>query len=159
VGHALSLGGALCVLWLALSGMFQGMLLTFGLASCVFVVFLALRMDVVDHEGHPVHLRFGLWLRYIGWLAIEIVKANVDVVRRIVSPDLPISPTIVRLPCTQHTDFGRVMYANSITLTPGTVTIDLDDECVTVHALTREGAEALASGEMDARVTALEEWP
>ena len=87
------------------------------------------------------------------------MKANLDVMRRIVSPELPISPTIVRLPCTQHTDLGRVMYANSITLTPGTVSIDLDDEYVTVHALTREGAEALATGEMDTRVTALEEWP
>jgi len=50
-----------------------------------------------------------------------------------------------------------VIYANSITLTPGTVTLDLEEGHVTVHALTREGAQALASGEMDGRVTALEE--
>jgi len=154
--HAVSLWLVMMVLWLALSGMFQALLIGFGIASCILVVVIALRMDVIDEEGHPVHLHPLGMAAYIGWLALEVVKSNIDVARRILDPALPIEPTLVRLPCSQRTDLGRVIYANSITLTPGTVTIDLDDTHVTVHALTREGAQALAGGEMDARVSAVE---
>ena len=154
--HAVSLWIVMLALWLALAGMFQTLLVVFGLASCVLVVVVALRMDVIDHEGHPIHLHPLGMLGYLGWLALEIVKSNIDVARRILDPALPIGPTLVRVPCSQHTDLGRVIFANSITLTPGTVSIDLDGTHVTVHALTAEGAESLAGGEMDARVTALE---
>ena len=154
--HAISLTLVLIGLWLALSGMFKTLLLALGLGSCLFVVYIASRMDVVDHEGQPIHLHPIRLVRYLGWLAVEIVKSNLDVARRILDPSLPIEPTLVRVPCSQRTDIGRVIYANSITLTPGTVSIDLDDRFVTVHALTVEGAESLAAGEMDARVSALE---
>ncbi len=155
--HAISLWLAMLALWLALSGMFQPLLLAFGVGACILTVFLALRMDVVDHEGHPIHLHPIATLAYLGWLAAEIVKSNIDVARRILDPALPIGPTVVRVPCSQRTDLGRVIFANSITLTPGTVSIDLDDTHVTVHALTAQGAEALAGGEMNERVTALED--
>lgn len=144
------------MLWLLLSGLFYPHLLAFGLISVALVVWIALRMDVVDQEGHPVHLRAkplaGYWL----WLLKEIVKSNLDVSRRILHPRLPISPTVVRLKCSQRTDLGRVIYANSLTLTPGTVSINVEDGCIEAHALTREGAESLKRGEMDARVSELE---
>ncbi len=155
--HAISLWLVMLALWLALSGMFQTLLVVFGIGSCILVVSIALRMDVVDHEGHPVHLHPLATLGYFGWLAVEVVKSNIDVARRILDPALPIRPTLVRVPCSQRTDLGRVIFANSITLTPGTVSIDLDDTHVTVHALTAEGARTLAGGEMDARVRALED--
>jgi multicomponent Na+:H+ antiporter subunit E len=62
----------------------------------------------------------------------------------------------VTLPVSQRTEIGRALYANSITLTPGTVSIDLGEDYVSVHALTEEGAQALIEGEMDRRVAALE---
>lgn len=155
--HALSLGLALLALWLMLSGMFVTLLIAFGIASSVLVVWIALRMDVVDHEGHPIHIRTGRWLSYMLWLVWQIVLSNLDVTRRILSPSLPISPTVRRLRAGQRTDLGLVIYANSITLTPGTVTIDVEGGEVEVHALSREGIADLESGEMDRRVRALEE--
>ena len=84
------------------------------------------------------------------------MKSNLAVARLILTPTLSISPTVIRVTATQQTDLGRVVYANSITLTPGTVSMSLDDDQITVHALTREMAENLQTGEMDHRVTRLE---
>ena len=116
---------------------------------------IAVRMDVVDQEGHPVHLtrRFiGYWI----WLLVEIVKASIDVTKRIWSPSLPISPTMYILKVSQPGELGQVIYAISITLTPGTVTVRLDGGDILVHAIAREAGEDLAGGEMDRRVTRLE---
>ena len=77
----------------------------------------------------------------------------------ILSPSLPITPTMIRLRASQKTDAARVLYANSITLTPGTVTVDIHDNVILVHALIREAAEGLAEGEMDRRAAALESSP
>jgi multicomponent Na+:H+ antiporter subunit E len=153
--HALSLFVFLCTLWLALSGHYTGLLLGLGLGSSLFAVLIARRMDLVDHEGSPVHLA-GRTFRYGPWLIGQIVKANLDVARRILCPGLPISPTVVRVPTSQRTRLGRVIHANSITLTPGTVSIDVGPGTIEVHALTREAAEDLLKGEMDRRVTAME---
>ena len=81
------------------------------------------------------------------------MKANVDVARRILTPGRSISPTMLRVRATQRTDLGRVVFANSITLTPGTVSVDVGEDEILVHALSRDGAEELAGGEMDRRVT------
>ena len=121
----------------------------------ILVVLIAVRMDVVDHEGHPIHLtqRFiGYWF----WLLGEIVKASLDMTKRIWSPSLAISPTMYILKASQPGELGQVIYANSITLTPGTVTVRLDDGNILVHAIAREVGDDLAGGEMDRRVTRLE---
>jgi len=153
--RSLSLGATLFGLWLLLSGHFEPLLLILGLASVALVVWIAHRMDVIDHEGHPIGLTPRILL-YWPWLIWEIVKANIDVMRRILDPALPISPTVVRVPASQKTELGTVIYANSITLTPGTVTIDLEGNDLIVHAFSEDGAIALESGEMDRRVTAVE---
>lgn len=90
---------------------------------------------------------------YIPWLIWAIIKANIDVAKRILNPRLPIAPRIVRVTGTQKTDLCRVIFANSITLTPGTVSLDLDEEDIVVHALTKEAADDVQSGDMDRRVT------
>jgi multicomponent Na+:H+ antiporter subunit E len=144
--------------WLLWSGhySFDHMLvLGLGVVSCVFVVYMANRMDIVDEEGHPIHLLFQLLL-YIPWLLWAIVKANIDVAKRVLNPSLPISPCMVRIKATQKTDLTRVIFANSITLTPGTVSVELVGDDILVHALTREAAEDVQSGDMDRRVTSLE---
>lgn len=157
MGHAISLGLILFALWLLLSGFFKPLLLGLGLVSCAFVVRIALRMDVVDREWYPIHLLFTRVFFYWPWLLKEIAKANIDVTRRILDPRLPISPTLVRVKASQRSDIGRVTYANSITLTPGTVAIDLQRDEIVVHALTREAAAALEGDEMDRRVRVLED--
>ena len=152
--HALSMGLVLFVLWLLLSGIFEPLLLGLGVASCIVVVYIAHRMDVIDHEGHPIHLTWRTLL-YFPWLAWEIVKANIDVALAIVRPIMAIEPRLLDIEAGQKDDLGRVIYANSITLTPGTVTIATEGSAFTVHALTRSAAEGLESGDMDRRVSAM----
>jgi multicomponent Na+:H+ antiporter subunit E len=112
-------------------------------------------MDVVDHEGHPVHLSLRVFI-YWPWLIVEIVKSAWSVARIIIDPRLPISPTLLRARTSQKTAVGVVTYANSITLTPGTISVDVKQHEILVHALTREGADGLLMGEMDRRVTQFE---
>jgi multicomponent Na+:H+ antiporter subunit E len=153
--RALALGGILYVLWLLLSGYFEPLLLSFGVLSVALSVYIGLRMDLVDHEGLPVQLSPGL-LTYLPWLFNEVVKANIAVVRIILHPALPISPSLVRFKGTQRTDLGRFIFANSITLTPGTITVGVDGPMLEVHALAWELVDGTEEGPMDQRVTALE---
>ncbi len=145
----------LTIVWLLLSGHYVPLILALGVGSIGFVVFIAHRMDAIDHETHPIHL-VGKSLLYFPWLMAEIAKANIDVARAILSPDMPIKPQVLQIDSSQETDVGRVTYANSITLTPGTVTIWDDGHRLDVHALTPVAAEGLLGGEMDRRVTELE---
>lgn len=153
--HALSLGLVLYCLWLLLSGYFQALLLSLGGLSVIAIVWIAHRMDVIDHEGHPIHLTARAFL-YWPWLIGEIVKSNIDVAKIIIRRKMPISPMVIEIKSNQETELGQVIFANSITLTPGTVTIAIDRDIMVVHALTREAADGLQTGVMDRRVTAME---
>lgn len=146
----------LIAFWLLLSGMFVPFLLAAGVGCALAVALLARRMDVVDHEGHPIQLAWGAILFYWPWLGVEIVKSAWSVSKQILHPDLPISPTLVEFAPTQRTDLGLVIHANSITLTPGTITVEAEPGRFLVHALTREGAQGLDGSDMDRRCTALE---
>ena len=153
--RTLSLFVLLFLTWLLLSGIYTGLLLGLGALSCLVVVAVCRRMRIIDPEGHPNHLIPGL-LRYMPWLLWAIVKANIDVARRIVHPRLPMSPRVIQVETSQKTHLGQVIYANSITLTPGTVAVETDEGTIDVHALTREAAEDVRSGTMDSRVTDME---
>lgn len=133
--------------WLVLSGHTELWLLLLGLASAGLTIFLSNRMNIMDHEGHPFHLSMRL-LGYFFYLGKEIVIANLDVVKRIVMPGRSISPQIIQIPSNKKTDLGKVIYANSITLTPGTVTMELTDKEIKVHALSKESADELQGGHM-----------
>ncbi len=145
--HAVSLILTLFGLWILLSGHFEPLLIALGLASSLLTVFLALRMEVIDHEAHPLHLSKQL-PRFWIFLTREIILANLDVIRRILTPGQSYSPQLRPLPLPQQTVLGQVIYANAITLTPGTVTVKLDTDTITVHALSREAADDLESGRM-----------
>ncbi|MCU7930178.1 MAG: Na+/H+ antiporter subunit E [Candidatus Thiodiazotropha sp. (ex Codakia rugifera)] len=142
----LGYGIYLIVFWILLSGHFEPLLLGLGVASVLLTVYLASRMNIIDHESYPLHLasRYPAFFVYI---IIEIVRANIDVVKRIIiSRGKTISPQLVEIPVPQKTDLGRVIYANTITLTPGTLSVSLAKDKVVVHALTRKSAENLFSG-------------
>ncbi len=153
--HSISLGLVLFGVWLLLSGLFEPLLLGLGVVSCLVVVLIAHRMDMIDHEGQPIHLGWRI-VTYWFWLALEIAKANLDVARRIIDPKLPIQPVLIRAKTSQVSELGHVIYANSITLTPGTVSVQVEAGEILVHAIAKEPAEALAQGEMDRRVSAVE---
>jgi multicomponent Na+:H+ antiporter subunit E len=151
----ISLGITLFVTWLLWSGHYNPLILGFGVASCILVVYLSSRLGCIDREGHPIHLLPSL-LTYGPWLIWAIVKANIDVAGRILRPGLPISPNLIKVKASQKTDLGRVFYANSITLTPGTVSVDVDGDNILVHAISIEAAADVERGDMDRRVVQFE---
>lgn len=153
--HSVSLFFSLYLFWLLLSGYFTPFLLSAGAGCAVAVVWFARRMDVVDHEGHPIQLGMRI-VAYWPWLILEIVKSAWSVSRIILHPRLPISPTLVRFRPTQRTDVGLAIHAQSITLTPGTITVEAWPNEFLVHGLTRDGALAVIDSEMDRRVSACE---
>jgi multicomponent Na+:H+ antiporter subunit E len=153
--RAFGLGVILFGFWLLLSGHYTPLLLSFGVGSSVLVVYLSMRMDVVDREGVPLHLGGRLWM-YIPWLLKEILVANVVVAKIILSPNMKISPRMVVFHGTQQTDLGRVLYANSITLTPGTITTGVEGQELQIHALTAADLETNEEDEMDRRCSWVE---
>ena len=155
MARSISLAVALFIFWLLLSGIYTPLIITLGAVSSAFVAWIAHRMDVADHEGFPIHLGWNA-LTYWPWLLWEIVKANIDVARVILKKDMALSPTLVRIPASQKTELGQVTFANSITLTPGTVAISVGDGMIDVHALTAEAADELITGRMDRRACKME---
>lgn len=158
--RSLSLFVTLLAFWLLLSGKYHlehaadRFLTACGVASCAAVTWLASRrMKIVDDEGHPVQHLLGA-PSYALWLFWEITKSNWDVFKRIWNPALPIDPRFVTISYTTKTDFGTVLYANSITLTPGTVTVHIDPEKreMIIHCLTQGVGDDLHAGGMQARV-------
>ncbi len=150
--RAISIATFLFVTWLLLSGHYEPLTLVFGVLSCIVTVLITWRMGLNDDEGPPIHLGWRVPV-YWTWLFWEIVKANIDVAKRIINPRMPISPILITLKTSQATDFGQVIYANSITLTPGTVSLRIDKDTIEVHALSEELAADLAKGTMDRMTT------
>lgn len=151
--------GAFLVLfsfWILLSGYFTPFLIAAGAGSAIAVVYFSRRMDVIYRRVLSVHFVRRVLFSYWPWLIKEIFKSGWDVTWRVLSPSLPISPTLARFRPGQETELGLVTHANSITLTPGTISVEVAREEFLVHALTREGAAGLAGSEMDRRVTRLE---
>ncbi|MBF0589621.1 MAG: Na+/H+ antiporter subunit E [Magnetococcales bacterium] len=142
------------VFWLLLSGHYTPLLLSLGGGSVAVVVWFMWRIDRIDGEPFVIHVT----LRVIGysfWLFKEVVKANIDVASRIWDPNMPLAPVWVRLDTTVSTPLEKTTYANSITLTPGTLTTDVEDDHFMVHSLSEEGIEDLRRGEMERRVRKL----
>ena len=140
--------------WLLLSGHTSPLLLSLGLVSVAAIVACAGRLELLDEEGVPVGLLPGL-MRYGPWLVIQIIRSNLDVAKRIVTPKLPIHPTVIHVDAKDHTEVGRVTYANSITLTPGTVSVEVGEEKLLVHALVQQTRDDLESNRMLNRVESL----
>lgn len=149
---------ALAVLWIGLSGFWTAWLLTLGVVSCLLTLWVARRMGVggwrADAAGR--RLRPLALAAYWCWLLWEIAKASFDVMRRILDPAMPLSPTVFRVPTAGMSDLAQVTYANSITLTPGTIAINLGDDEIEVHALSADSRDQLLGGEMRRRVEQVE---
>lgn len=141
---------ALAATWWVLSGFTKPLLLTLGGISIVIVLVMCSRMRILDRETAP-YLTVPQTLAYFGWLFVEIVKANVAVVKAVLSPDLEISPAMTKISTTGKSDLGKTMFANSITLTPGTVAVEMADNHILVHALLSEMSDPADFKEMSDR--------
>lgn len=153
--RSLGLGVTLYAFWLVLSGHYTPMLMSLGAGSCALAVYMAHRMNVVDQEGLPLHIAFRFVL-YLPWLLKEIFLSNVTMARIVLDPKLPIAPKLGRYRLPYRTDLGRVIYANSVTLTPGTVSVVVDDDTIEVHVLAGEGFGTGPDDEMIRRVHRVE---
>lgn len=143
--------GLILGFWMLLSGHFKPLLISLGVISSLLVIWLSYRMRIIDREGYPVE-KIPRLLLYQLFLIKEIIKSNIDVIFRILKPGKTISPTVIKLPTRQVSDLSKVIYANSITLTPGTVTMEITDEEITVHALSEDAAQDLAKGHIAAAI-------
>lgn len=148
--YVITLAIALAAVWFGLSGLFDPLLVALAGVSILVVLALSLRLRIVDAVSVP-YLRLFSYLRYGAWLVVEIFKANWPVIRACVRPDLDINPALVRVRTVCRSDIARTVFANSITLTPGTVTIDVDGDRLLVHALYEESAPPESFAEMDRR--------
>lgn len=153
--HTITLFLCLTLFWLLNSGHYSVLILSLGLASIILVLMISHKMDVIDHESQPLYLT-PIIFSYYFWLIKEIIKANITVVKHIWLGKGSISPQVKTIKISQKTDMGKVIYANSITLTPGTVAIDLQGDEIIVHALLANDMKSLENGEMDARISKLE---
>jgi multicomponent Na+:H+ antiporter subunit E len=149
---------ALCAAWLLWSGYFKTLLLGLGLVSVVACVYLAMRMRKTDGEGAGFSIidHIHQLATYWPWLLVEIAKSNLDVAKIVLKPTIEVDPVMIRVKASQTTAMGKTIYGNSITLTPGTITVDVEEDVFLVHALTQAGADGVREGEMDRRVAALE---
>lgn len=140
----------LACIWMLLSGHTDPLPLAMGAASIALITWLAHRMQVVDAEGVPVDISHRA-LPYSIWLLGQIVKSNIALARLVVQVKPSIQPQLFRVPTGTGSDLGRVVYANSITMTPGTVTLEAGADSLLVHAISDEVAEGLRSGTMQRR--------
>jgi len=148
------LGGLLVAAWLLWSGFFKPLLLGLGAFSCVLVLYLSHRMRLFDTDIFALRFSINLF-RFWAWLGKEIFLSSLEVARVVLNPKLPISPTVVKFDTVCDHQVDRAILGNSITLTPGTLTLNIEGKELTVHALTRKGALDLQSGEMERHVAAL----
>ncbi len=156
MGRFIILVVALAALWLLLSGYFdKPLLLAFGAGSVLFAAWLARRAHVIDNDSVPSSLFPGILLYWI-WLGGEIGKANIQVIRQALAVEPKLSPKLFLVPNPPKTTVGKATFANSITLTPGTVSVDLRENEILVHALTEELADVAAITDMGERIARIE---
>ncbi|MDT8285979.1 MAG: Na+/H+ antiporter subunit E [Elusimicrobiales bacterium] len=137
--------------WLALSGQFTGLLLGSGAAAALLVAAIGRGGTRLPGPGFLLRLA-----AYLPWLFLQIVLSSLDVAYRVLHPSRPIDPGVIRIKNPCRTPLGTALLANSITLTPGTVTLDAGPEELVVHSVSEEAADSLRSGEMQRRVLAVE---
>lgn len=153
--RSIVLAAALFAFWLAMSGHYTLFLVASGAVSAVLVVLFTRRKQAVDAESVPLELLTGS-VTYFPWLILEIAKSALAVARVIVDPRLPISPVMTVLDTRMATAAGLSSFANSITLTPGTVTCKVEGRRLTVYALVRSGALDIEAGTMEDRALRFE---
>ncbi len=145
----------LLALWLVLSGQFDSFHITLGLICCALVSYFSHDLLFPVFQWGKSFTVFFRFMSYLPWLFYQILLANLHVARMVLHPRMPINPTIVEFKTKLRSGLALTTLANSITLTPGTITIDIRDGKYYVHALTKKVTDDLLSGEMENRVASI----
>lgn len=140
-------------LWLLMSGHHSPLLISLGAVSSGFAAWMSHRLGGSDAEGLPLHLFLRLPF-YLLWLFKEIIVSNIATGKLILTKGE--KAELFYFPITQRSGAGIATHANSITLTPGTVTVDIDEHGFIIHALSPKFGDGIRSGILDQKVTALE---
>jgi multicomponent Na+:H+ antiporter subunit E len=141
----------LMAFWVPFSGMFDAFHLSLGVLCCAFVAIISHKFLFEDFSRQGKLKKAIRFIAYLPWLIWQVVLANFHVVHMVLSP-AKINPQIVRLKSNLKSDLSMVTLANSITLTPGTITMDIIDGEYYVHALSQKTADDLLTGDMEKRV-------
>jgi multicomponent Na+:H+ antiporter subunit E len=150
VAYLFGILAAIVVFWIGNSGHYKPLMIGFLAVSVVITLFLSARLKIIDREGAP-YVRIWGFISYYPWLIVEIIKANWIVIKACLRADLDINPALVKIKTTCKSDLAKVTFANSITLTPGTVTIEIEGDKLLVHGLYEAGTTPEAFEEMDRR--------
>lgn len=135
------------------------MLILSGIVSSLFVSYISHDLLIGNTKIWPATVKFIRLIKYLPWLLWEIALSNIDLVYRTLHPSMPIDPSTIEFDTDIETDRGITILANSITLTPGTVTMSAKkDGSFIVHSIATKPADALLSGEMQRRVRAIEKY-
>lgn len=146
---------SLFIVWLLLSGYFKTNLIVSGILSCVLVTVISIKLKIYSSQHQ--RLLFNLRLpSYAPWLLKEIIKSNIHVARCILGSGSFIKPQTLTTHASQKTNTGIAVHANSITLTPGTISVDISGNKILVHALTDHTAQGIIDGYIDKQVSKLE---
>lgn len=149
--HTLAVFGVLFATWCLFSGIFTPFYLGLAIASCLLTTFITQRMEVMDHESHPFQLIYlGPW--YWSWLAKEMVLSGLRVTWVVWAQEPNLQPRFSWVRLNLKSDLGRAIYANSLTLTPGTVCVDIEKDRAYIHALDAASIDALELGDIEKRV-------
>ena len=140
--------------WVLWSGYLKPLLLGLGALSCVLTIWVVRRMGYFDEENFAFHYDWRL-LGFWGWLSREVVLSSIEVARIVLQRKVDVEPKIVDIDGSGLGPVDLALLGNSITLTPGTLTLDVHEGRLLVHALTPGGAAGLRDGEMQRRVAAL----
>lgn len=150
MAYFLGLIAAVSAFWFGNSGHYKPLMLGFAAGSIALTMLLSSRLGIIDREGSP-YVRLPQLLKYYPWLGVEVVKANWVVIKACLRADLDITPTLTKIKTVCKTDLAKVTFANSITMTPGTVTVEIEGDKLLVHGLYENGTQPEAFIEMDKR--------
>ena len=144
------------IFWLILSGIPTIGMIALGVLSSLLIIFLINKMDIIDHETSLLNFKPIRLLIYFFWLIKEMMLSNILVCYYIISPKAKINPSVIKVKASQKSEVGKVLYANSITFTPGTVTIDVNGDDLVVHVLAEPFKNSILKNTMDSMVKSTE---
>lgn len=144
---------SMMIFWIILSNIFDLVHISLGIISSLIVAYFFHSLLFTRNKFKRLPKEVIRFVKYFFWLTKEIILANIDVAKIVLHPDLPISPRLIKYESVLEDDLSLTTFANSITLTPGTLTVCIDEDSnYYVHCLAERHEEELKEGEMERKV-------